>query len=66
MIDGKPGGLSTVIGARAASIAQSGEVLVSGTRRELVAGTDFTFEERGEHDLKGVPGPWWLFAVTDG
>jgi len=65
VIDGKPGGLSTVIGARVASVAGSGEVLVSGTLKELVAGSGFTFEERGEHELKGVPGPWRLFAVTD-
>jgi class 3 adenylate cyclase len=41
----------------------SGDVLVSGTVRDLVVGSDIRFEERGEHPLKGVPGSWRLFAA---
>jgi class 3 adenylate cyclase len=40
------------------------EVLVSRTVTDLVAGSGIAFEDRGEHELKGVPGPWRLFSVT--
>jgi class 3 adenylate cyclase len=43
--------------------ADSGEVLVSSTVKDLVAGSGINFIARGEHELKGVPGPWRLFAV---
>ena len=43
--------------------AQAGEVLVSSTVKDLVVGSGISFEERGEHELKGVPGEWRLFAV---
>ena len=52
------------IGARIASLAAPGEVLVSSTVKDLVAGSDLHFEPRGEHRLKGVPEPWNLFALT--
>ena len=52
------------IAARVGAIAGPGEVLVSGTVKDLVVGSDITFSERGEHMLKGVPGTWKLFAVT--
>jgi class 3 adenylate cyclase len=41
-------------------------VLVSGTVKDLVAGSGFAFEDRGEHELKGVPGTWRIYAVADG
>jgi class 3 adenylate cyclase len=52
------------IAARVATLAASGEVLVSGTVKDLVAGSGIEFEERGEHELKGVPGTWRLFSVV--
>jgi class 3 adenylate cyclase len=63
IIDGKPGGLAVVVGARISAAAEAGELLVSGTVRDLVAGSGITFEERGEHQLKGIPGEWRLYAV---
>jgi class 3 adenylate cyclase len=57
------GGLAVHIGARVAAAARPGEVLVSSTVRDLLAGSGLTFEERGEHQLKGVPGSWRLFAA---
>ncbi len=58
------GGLAVHIAARVGAIAGPGEVLVSGTVKDLVVGSDIAFHERGEHQLKGVPGTWKLFAVT--
>ena len=58
------GGVAVHIGQRILAIAAPGEVLVSGTVKDLVLGTGIEFAERGEHDLKGVPGSWRLFAVT--
>jgi predicted ATPase/class 3 adenylate cyclase len=60
---GKLTGLTVHIAARVCSAAGSGEVLVSGTVRDLVAGSGLRFEDRGRHQLKGVPGEWHLFAV---
>ena len=57
------GGLAVHIGARVAAAAQPGEVLVSSTVKDLLAGSGIVFEDRGEHELKGVPGPWHLFAA---
>ncbi len=57
------GGLAVHIGARVMGKAQAGEVLVSSTVKDLVVGSGISFEERGEHELKGVPGEWRLFAV---
>ncbi|HSC51371.1 MAG TPA: adenylate/guanylate cyclase domain-containing protein [Gaiellaceae bacterium] len=62
--EGKVAGLAVVIGARVAAAAQGGEVLVSQTVKDLVAGAGLEFEERGEHELKGVPGTWRLYAVA--
>ncbi len=56
-------GLGVHIAARVMSAAGAGEVLVSRTVADLVTGSGITFEERGEHELKGVPGRWGLFAV---
>jgi len=58
-------GIAVHIGARVAAEAGTGEVLVSGTVHDLVAGSGLDFEERGERELKGVPGRWRLFAVVD-
>jgi len=61
------GGLAVHIGARVAAAAQPGEVLVSSTVKDLLAGSGVPFEDRGEHELKGVPGAWHLFAAgSDG
>ena len=62
-VDGKLGGIAVPTGARIASLAEPGEVLVSSTVRDLVAGSEIEFEERGTHELKGIPGEWRLFAV---
>ena len=59
------GGLAVHIAARVGSLASSSEVLVSSTVKGLVVGSDIEFEDRGEHELKGVPGTWSLFAVID-
>jgi class 3 adenylate cyclase len=64
IIDGKPGGLAIVVGARISAAADAGELLVSRTVRDLVAGSGITFEDRGEHQLKGIPGEWRLYAVA--
>jgi class 3 adenylate cyclase len=56
-------GLAVHIAARVGSLAGPGEVLVSGTVRDLVAGSGIEFDGHGEHELKGVPGSWRLFAV---
>jgi class 3 adenylate cyclase len=63
LIDGKPGGLTVVIGARVASHAESGEVLVSRTVKDLVAGSGIGFEARGLRDFKGL-GEWPVYAVA--
>ncbi len=60
----KVGGIAVHIGARVASQAGPGEVLVSNTVKDLVAGSGIRFEDRGAHTLKGVPGEWRLFAVV--
>jgi class 3 adenylate cyclase len=57
------GGLAVHVGARIRSLAGPGEVLVSSTVRDLVVGSDRILADRGEHQLKGVPGSWRLFAV---
>jgi len=63
--EGKVAGLAVVIGARVSALAGGGEVLVSQTVKDLVAGAGIEFEDRGEHELKGVPGSWRLYAVAD-
>jgi len=63
LLDGKVGGIAVHIGARVAKEAAPGEVLVSSTVKDLVAGSGIGFSERGAAELKGVPGEWRLFAV---
>jgi class 3 adenylate cyclase/pimeloyl-ACP methyl ester carboxylesterase len=58
------GGIGVHIGARVSALAGANDVLVSSTLRDLVIGSGIEFEERGTHDLKGVPGEWRLFAVA--
>jgi class 3 adenylate cyclase len=64
LMDGKVGGIAVNIGARVAAEAGPGEVLVSSTVKDLVAGSGIEFRERGTAELKGVPGEWRLFAVA--
>jgi pimeloyl-ACP methyl ester carboxylesterase len=66
VMDGKVGGIAVHIGARVAKQAQPGEVLVSSTVRDLVAGSGLRFRERGSTKLKGVPEEWRLYAVEGG
>ena len=61
--DGAIAGVAVHIGARVAGQARPGEVLVSSTVKDLVAGSGLEFEDRGVHELKGVPGEWRLYAV---
>ena len=63
LADDKVAGIAVNVGARIAARADAGEVLVSGTVRDLVAGSGLAFEDRGTAELKGVPGEWRIFAV---
>ena len=58
-------GLAIHIGARVAAIAAAGEVLVSSTVKDLVAGSGLRFVGRGSHVLRGVPGEWGIYALVD-
>jgi class 3 adenylate cyclase len=58
------GGMAVNIGARVGGLAEASEVLVSRTVKDLVVGSGIEFEDRGSHELKGVPGRWELFAVA--
>jgi class 3 adenylate cyclase len=59
-------GITVHIGARVASHAGAGQILVSQTVRDIVAGSGFAFDDQGEHELKGVPNRWRLYRVTNG
>jgi class 3 adenylate cyclase len=59
------GGIAVHIGQRVSALAEPSEILVSSTVKDLVAGSGIEFERRGDHELKGVPGTWRLFAVRD-
>src|SRR5207248_5648875 len=61
--DGKVAGIAVHTGARVVAQASADEVLVSSTVKDLVAGSGIAFNERGIHELKGIPGEWRLFAV---
>jgi YVTN family beta-propeller protein len=63
-VGGKLGGVSVVVGARVMALGGPGEVLVTRTAQELVAGAGFGFQDRGLHSLKGVEGAWQVLAVT--
>jgi class 3 adenylate cyclase len=58
------GGIAVHIGARVGALARPSEVLVSSTVKDLVAGSGLVFVDRGEHELKGVPGSWHLYRVV--
>jgi class 3 adenylate cyclase len=58
-------GIAVTIGARVATLAGAGEVLVSSTVRDLVVGSALSFEDRGIHQLKGVPEAWHVYALTN-
>ena len=64
VIEGTIGGIAVHTAARVAAHAGPGEVLVSRALRDFVAGSGWTFEDRGAHELKGVPGEWRLYAVS--
>lgn len=64
LVGEKIAGLAVNVGARVSGQAAAGEVLVSSTVKDLVAGSGIEFEERGSHELKGVPGEWRLYAVS--
>ena len=66
LVDGDVRGIAVHIGARVAALAGAGEVLVSSTVKDLVAGSGLEFADRGEHVLKGVPGAWRVFALLPG
>ena len=63
--DGDVAGVAVHVGARVAALARPGEILVSNTVKDLVLGSGLTFAERGEHELRGVPDRWRLYAVDE-
>jgi pimeloyl-ACP methyl ester carboxylesterase len=65
LVNGKVGGIAVHVGARIAAQARAGEVLVSRTVTDLVAGSGIVFEDRGAAELKGVPGEWHLYAAVE-
>ena len=64
VLDGKVAGIAVAIGARVSALAAAGEVLVSQTVKDLVAGSGIGFDDRGLAELKGVPGEWRLYSVA--
>jgi class 3 adenylate cyclase len=64
LVNGKVGGIAVHIGARVAAEASAGEVLVSSTVKDIVAGSGLQFADRGSAELKGIPGHWHLYAAT--
>jgi class 3 adenylate cyclase len=65
LVGGKPSGIAVSTGARVAAAAEIGEVLVSQTVKDLVAGSGIALAERGERELKGVPGTWRVYSVLE-
>jgi class 3 adenylate cyclase/pimeloyl-ACP methyl ester carboxylesterase len=65
LVGGDVAGIAVHTAARVAALAGPGEVFVSSTVKDLVAGSGTEFEQRGEHELKGVPGEWRLFVVRE-
>jgi class 3 adenylate cyclase len=66
LADGKVRGIAVHTGARIASAARAGEILVSSTVKDLVSGSGIRFEDRGEHALKDMPRSWQLYAAGTG
>ena len=65
LLDGDVGGIAVHISARVNALARGGEVLVSSTVKDLVVGSDLDFDDRGTHELRGVPGEWRLYMVSN-
>ena len=65
LLDGDVRGIAVHISARVNALARGGEVLVSSTVKDLVVGSDLDFDDRATHDLRGVPGEWRLYAVSN-
>ena len=65
-LNGDIGGIAVHIGARVGALARAGEVLVSSTVKDLVVGSELEFDDRGTHQLRGVPGEWRLYALNSG
>ena len=65
IVERKYAGLAVTIGSRISALADPSDVLVSRTVKDLTAGSGFSFEDEGEHELKGVPGHWHLYRVSD-
>lgn len=63
-VEGKVRGIAVHIGARLVSLANRGEVVVSHTVKDLVAGSGIEFKDRGVHELRGVPGEWRVYAAV--
>jgi class 3 adenylate cyclase len=66
LLNGDVGGIAVHIGARVGALARGCEVLVSSTVKDLVVGSELGFEDRGVHELRGVPGEWRLYALKSG
>jgi class 3 adenylate cyclase len=64
LLDDDIGGIAVHISARVNALARGGEVLASSTVKDLVVGSDLDFDDRGTHELRGVPGEWRLYAVS--
>ena len=65
LVGEKVAGIAVHTAARVNGLARPGEVLVSSTVKDLVAGSGLEFADRGEHELKGVPGSWRLYSAAD-
>jgi class 3 adenylate cyclase len=65
MLADKPAGMAVHAGARICAAASAGEILVSNTVKDLVAGSGIAFDDRGVHRLRGIPDSWHLYAVID-
>ncbi len=63
LLDGDVGGIGVHIAQRVMAAASPGQILVSRTVKDLVVGSAIQFEDRGPHELKGVPGEWTLYAL---
>jgi class 3 adenylate cyclase len=61
----KVGGMAVHVGARVLSLAGPDEILVSSTLKDLVEGAGLSFEDKGQHDMKGIPGVRTVFALSD-
>ncbi len=64
IVDGKCGGIAVTTGARIAALAGPSQVLVSQTVKDLVIGSDLSFEDHGEHELKGLPQRWRVYSAS--